>query len=517
MRAENIGLARTKAILWRVGADIFFANLSLGLALIIRYLFRVSGEGSALDVHELNRQFLSFYALATPVLAVIAVSVFSVAGVYTRTRFYVHKHKALVLFQAVTVSYLLFIFSLSFILRKDLLNFRGIFVLSYFLGLLLFCGTRFVKHAASTRYDIVERPASLGQRIQRVLVIGGAGYIGSVLVRQLLEAGYTVRVLDAVMFGNAALEDVQGHERFELIEGDLRQVQSVVRAVRGSDAVIHLGAIVGDPACALDAQNTRDINTVATKLILHVCVGYGIQRFLFASTCAVYGASDHLMDERSALNPVSLYAQSKADAEAVVLDAATKDFCPVVLRLATAFGHSYRPRFDLVVNLLVAKAWKDRKITIFNKDQWRPFVHVHDISRAFVTCLTSNVDVVRGQIFNLGSYDLNLTLGQLAEKIKEHLPETQVDFVENDDRRDYRVAFDKIHSQLGFRCDRTVEDGIAEIKQYLSREDVDAFANEVYDNSKRMKSMSKAATSSESDAILQLVDRPRQAAAAAGR
>lgn len=514
MNFAKMRLRRGKAVLWRVGADIVFANVSLGLALICRYLFKVWGDGNLPNPHELNRQFLAFYLTAAPVLAVIAVSVFSAFGIYTRARFYAHRHKALILLQAVTAVYLLFIFCLSFVLRENPVNLRVVFALSYFLGLLFFCGTRFLKHAAARRYDIVERGGVVGEEIRQVLVIGGAGYIGSVLVRQLLDAGYKVRVLDMVMFGNAALEGLRRHERFELIEGDLRHVQSVVRAVRGSDAVIHLGAIVGDPACALDAQTTREINTVATKLILQVCLGYGIRRLLFASTCAVYGASDHLMDERSALNPVSLYAQSKADAEAIVLDAATKDFCPVVLRLATAFGHSYRPRFDLVFNLLVAKAWKERKFTIYNKDQWRPFVHVHDISRAFVKCLAANIEVVQGHIFNVGSYDLNFTLGQLAEKIQRHIPETRIEYVENEDRRDYRVSFDKIHTHLSFRCERTLEDGIAEIKQYLNRAGVEAFADEVYDNTKRMKSISDTLVGTQSRAILQLVDQRTQAAAA---
>lgn len=510
----KIGYMKQKAILWRALADVFFANLSIGLALLWRYLSMVSRWGNGAGIPDLNHRFLAFYATAAPLLVVIALSVFFAFGIYTRTRFYAHKHKAFVLLQAVTLTYLLFIFCLSFLLRQNVLNFRGVLLSSYVFGLLLFCGSRLLKHLALKRYDVVDRGLPQREEIRTVLVIGGAGYIGSVLVRQLLDAGYTVRVLDMVMFGNAALKDLCGEKRFELIEGDLRHVQSVVRAVRGSDAVIHLGAIVGDPACALNAENTREINTVATKLILHVCVGYGIRRFLFASTCAVYGASEHLMDEHSGLNPVSLYAKSKADAEAIVLEAATKEFCPVVLRLATAFGHSYRPRFDLVVNLLVAKAWKDRKFTIYNKDQWRPFVHIHDISRAFVTCLSANEEVVRGQIFNVGSFALNFTLGQLAEKIQAQIPETRVEYVENDDRRDYRVSFDKIHTRLGFGCEKSLEDGIAEIRDYLSLEQVEAFGDEVYDNTKRMKSMSDALVGAQSAPVLQLVDQHARAAAA---
>jgi nucleoside-diphosphate-sugar epimerase len=506
--------ARTKAVLWRALADVLFANLSIGLAVIGSYVFRLFRQESATDANELNHLFFLFYLAATPVLAVMTISVFSVFGVYTRMRFYAHKHKFLVLVQASTVAYLLFVFCLALVLHVNVFNFRRVILLSYVLGIFFFCCTRFMKHAAAKRYDIVDRSRVSEKEIRNVLVIGGAGYIGSILVRQLLNAGYSVRVLDMVMFGNASLEDLRENKRFELMEGDLRHVQSVVRAVRGMDAVIHLGAIVGDPACALDAQYTREINTVATKLILHVCVGCGIRRFLFASTCAVYGASQHLMDERSPLNPVSLYAQSKADAEEIVLDSTSKDFCPVVLRLATAFGHSYRPRFDLVFNLLVAKAWNEHSFTVYNKEQWRPFVHIHDISRAFVTCLQANEELARGQIFNVGSYDLNFTLGQLAEKIQAQIPNTRVEYVENQDKRDYRVSFDKIHSQLGFRCERTLEDGIMEIRQYLCREGDRAFKEEVFDNTKRMKSMADTMAGARPDAVLRLVDQQSQAAAA---
>jgi nucleoside-diphosphate-sugar epimerase len=511
-RTQN-GLRINKAFLSRLVADIVFTNISLSAALIFRYLLKVSEVPQAANIQELNRAFLDFYYTGAPLLTALTALIFYAYGIYTRTRFYARKHKALILFQAVTVSYLLFILCFYLISRETSLIPRGVFVLSYVLTLALSGGTRLLTHLAIKRYDIVQRKGPAGNGIPRVLVVGGAGYIGSVFVRQLLEEGYTVRVLDAVIFGNSAVEDLRAHPRFELLEGDLRHAEAVVRAVKGSDAVVHMGAIVGDPACALDEQITRDINTIATRLIIQVCRGYGVRRLLFASTCAVYGASDHLMDERSALNPVSLYAQTKADAEAVVLAAASNDFCPTVLRLGTAFGHSYRPRFDLVVNLLAAKAYKERKIKIYNKDQWRPFVHIQDISRAFVMSLGAKAEIVRGQVFNVGSYNLNLTLGQVAQKIKAQFPETEVQYIETDDRRNYRVSFDKIHTFLGFNCAKTVEDGLAEIKKYLEEEQIEAFDDEIYDNSKRMKALSSIQSASGSDGVLQLIGQRAQESA----
>jgi dTDP-D-glucose 4,6-dehydratase len=156
-----------------------------------------------------------------------------------------------------------------------------VLALSYTLILALVAGSRLLKSEIIKRYDIVERRGPVGNGIRRVLVVGGAGYIGSVLVRQLLNAGYNVRVLDAVIFGNSAVQGLCSDSRFELMEGDLRHVESVVRAARGSDAVIHLGAIVGDPACALNEGSTRDVNTVATKLLIQVCRGIAeIAQFL---------------------------------------------------------------------------------------------------------------------------------------------------------------------------------------------------------------------------------------------
>lgn len=473
--------------LLRVLADVAFVNFSLAAALAARFLVGITLEARFAEVQALRHIFAGFYWLSAPVLTALTLTVFHAFGVYDRTRFYARRHKAAVLFQAVTLTYLLFIFCLYFLSREITLVPRAVFVLSFFLTLALSGGSRLLVNFAAQRYAIVERHPKEVRAIRRVLVVGGAGYIGSVLVRQLLECGFQVRVLDVGAFGENSLDGVRQDPRFELIEGDLRHVEHVVRAVRGCDAVAHLGAIVGDPACELDAETTREINTIATRMLVQVCRGEGVERLLFASTCAVYGASDHLMDERSALNPVSAYAQSKADAERIVLAASSDDFCPVVLRLGTVFGHSHRPRFDLVVNLLVARAWRDKKITIFNPGQWRPFVHVQDIARALVQCLQANAAVVRGEIFNVGDFRLNLTLGQVAEEVKAQLPFTEVESRETPDQRNYRVSFDKIHSYLGFTATHTLADGVREIREYLATHLCDPFAEKVFDNAKTMK------------------------------
>ena len=180
--------------------------------------------------------------------------------------------------------------------------------------------------------------------------------------------------------------------------------------------------LVGDPACAINGALTTEINYAATRMVLEVCKGAGVNRLVFASTCSVYGASDFLMDERSKPNPVSLYAETKLASERVFLQGGTATLHPTVLRLATVFGFSPRPRFDLVVNLLTARAAQDGKITIFNQDQWRPFIHVQDVARAFVCALQSPVSAVSGEVFNVGSYSLNYSLGEVAQKIQSGSP-----------------------------------------------------------------------------------------------
>jgi nucleoside-diphosphate-sugar epimerase len=297
-----------------------------------------------------------------------------------------------------------------------------------------------------------------------VLVVGGAGYIGSVLCRKLLAAGSRVRVLDSLIYGDTAIRDLYSNPRFELMTGDCRHIQSVVAALKGVRSVIHLAAIVGDPACEQNRQSALEINYAATRMLLEVARGNRVERFIFASSCSVYGATDYIMDERSKVQPISLYAETKVDSEVAVLAARSETFHPTVLRFATVFGHSPRPRFDLVVNLLTAKAHKEGVITIYNGEQWRPFIHVADVAEGILAALRADIDLVSGEIFNVGDSRLNHTLSEIATKIQQAFARTRVEHIENADRRNYRVSFEKIRTRLGFECSTTVDDGIAEMK-----------------------------------------------------
>ena len=331
------------------------------------------------------------------------------------------------------------------------------------------------------------------------LVVGGAGYIGSMVVDKLLARGCQVRLLDNLVYGARSIEPFLSNPKLELIQGDCRNIQDVVRAMSNVKNVIHLAAIVGDPACAEDDANALQINYAATRMMLEIAKGYGIERFLFASSCSVYGASDSLMDENSETVPLSLYAETKLHSERVLLDAASLTFHPTILRFATVFGLGFRPRFDLVVNLLTARAIQDRLITIFNGDQWRPFIHVSDVAAAVVESLSAPVEAVSGEIFNVGDDRLNFTLADVAEKIRDHNPQTRVQYVENDDRRNYRVSFQKIRNCVGFTAERSVESGVLEIKRAFERGEILDYRDAFYSNVSFLKERGHVHAKSELD------------------
>ena len=298
---------------------------------------------------------------------------------------------------------------------------------------------------------------------RRVLVLGGAGYLGSVLVRQLLEVGRRVRVLDSFMFGERALESVKSHPNLEVVHGDVRDVGAVVRCTRGCEAVIHLAGIVGDPACEENKELAVEVNRAATRMLANVARQCGVPRFIFASSCSVYGASDFFVNEESAVNPLSVYSETKIDSEGILLGSESAVFAPTILRFSTLFGLSPRMRFDLVANLFVARAVFMRSVTVINGDQWRPLLHVQDAARACIASLEATPEQVSGEVFNVGAAELNLQIGELGRVVAQVIPQVEIETLQTEDRRNYRVTFDKIRERLGFECWKTVESGIREI------------------------------------------------------
>ena len=319
-----------------------------------------------------------------------------------------------------------------------------------------------------------------------VLVIGGAGYIGSATVDLLLKEGYHVRVLDRLMYGRESLAQFMNNPAFELVDGDVTDITKLTFAARNAIAVVHLAGLVGDPACSLDPIYTRHANVVATRMAKDVALSLGVSRFIFASSCSVYGASEKEVKETAELNPVSLYAQSKIDSEKELLWNPPDGFYVTVLRFATVFGHSLRPRFDLVANLFTAQAMTNGLITVTGAEQWRPFVHVADLARAIVAVLKAAPETVQSQVFNVGDQRMNMTIHQLAEKVRQVTSayrNVEISVSDNpQDRRNYAVSFDKIRQTLGFEATMLMEGGVAEIAAKLHAGAYQDYRNSIYSN-----------------------------------
>jgi nucleoside-diphosphate-sugar epimerase len=328
-------------------------------------------------------------------------------------------------------------------------------------------------HDRSALVDVI-RPVYRIPRTPTVLVVGGAGYIGSILAGALLDDGYNVTVLDPLLYGSDALRSLADRPGFELLVADTRDEEIVAQALTGVTAVVHCGEIVGDPACDLDPSVTLALNHTATVRLAEMAAQAGVERLIYPSSCSVYGATEQIVDERSPLNPVSLYGRLKVATEQAILALRTPTFHPIIFRLATVHGISPRPRFDLVVNTLAGRAASEGRITVQGGGQWRPFVHVADVAALLGSAVDAPLELVSGEVFNLGSNDQNFTIGEVAEIVRRHVPSAELDITSVVDRRNYRVAFDKVVEVLGFRPTRTVPDGIAEIvKAVQTRPELD--------------------------------------------
>jgi nucleoside-diphosphate-sugar epimerase len=301
-----------------------------------------------------------------------------------------------------------------------------------------------------------------------VLVTGGAGYIGSVTVGRLLTQGRAVRVLDTMMFGDGALAAHRASTALEVVQGDVRDADAIARAVDGVDAVLHLAGLVGDPACALDPALTRAVNVDSTVTLAEAAKRAGVRRVVFASTCSVYGAAgEDWLDETSPTGPVSLYAESNLESEALFASHLNGHGVErVLLRFATVFGASPRMRFDLVVNLLTARALRERVLEVHGGDQWRPQVHVDDVASALLLALDH--PAAAGRTYNVGSDGLNLRIGELAQAIAARFPDARLTVSETRDPRSYRVSFARIERELGFRPAHSLDSGVAEIERWIA-------------------------------------------------
>lgn len=306
----------------------------------------------------------------------------------------------------------------------------------------------------------------------KILVTGGAGYVGSILVPMLLEQGHHVRVVDWLAHGGEPLLQVWSNPNFEFQKGDLRDESVRRKALKDIDAVVHLAAIVGDPACARQPDLARSVNLDASLALLCEAQDARVKRFVFASTCSNYGRMkdpEGYVDESAELSPVSLYAETKVAVERAVLEAGRKNgLTATALRVATVFGVSPRMRFDLTVNEFTMEMVAKKELVVFGETFWRPYIHVRDMARGILTVLESPTGTVNGEVFNVGSTEQNFQKQQLVELIRPHAPDAKVRFVQKtEDPRDYRVSFAKVNKVLGFRTTRSVADGIREVAELV--------------------------------------------------
>lgn len=303
---------------------------------------------------------------------------------------------------------------------------------------------------------------------QKIVILGGAGYLGSVMTGQFLERGNQVEVFDTLRFGDQSMSRYNGHPKFQFTQGDITDIARVTSSIKDAHSVILLASLVGEPACDQDEKETADINYIATKAVAEACRYYEIPRFIFASTDSAYGIQEGVMYEDSPMNPISLYGQLKVRSELEIMAMADDRFRPTVLRMATIYGLSPRMRFDLVVNVLTLNAFVQEKITIHGGAQWRPLVHVADAAKAYVMTLEAPIEKVGGQVFNVGSNEQNYQIGHLGDMVKSVFHEIAIETIpQNPDLRDYYVNFDKITETLGYEVQNSIVDGVREIRSAL--------------------------------------------------
>jgi nucleoside-diphosphate-sugar epimerase len=304
----------------------------------------------------------------------------------------------------------------------------------------------------------------------RVLVTGAGGYIGIPLCRDLLAAGHQVVALDRYFFGKEKLGPLLCEPGLTVAVQDIRTFD--LDLLNGVEAVVDLAGLSNDMTADLDPELTRQINELGAARVMREARARGVRRYVYSSSASVYGhgVKTHLAEDDEC-RPQTMYAQSKLSAERMLMALATQGFEPVVFRYATIFGVAPRMRFDLAVNIMTLRAIQERVIYIMGGgEQWRPFVHVRDVVRALLIGLNEDAALVSGQTFNVGHESMNHQIKDIARFVLDAVPNTTVHNIpDNPDLRTYNLSFEKIRRVLGYVPERTIPDGVAEIKQAVER------------------------------------------------
>jgi len=302
-----------------------------------------------------------------------------------------------------------------------------------------------------------------------ILLTGGAGYIGNVMARHLLDRGFNVVVLDRLFFGVEPVKDLLSEKGYTLIHDDVRWFDPSI--LNNIDVVVDMAAIANDPAGELNPEFTMDINYRGRVRVANLAKKHRVRRYIYFSTCSVYGYQEGIVDEKSGLNPLTTYAKASAIGEKEILPLASKDFIVTIVRPATVYGYSPRLRLDLVVNTMTFTLFTEGRVKVFGGTQYRPLVHVRDVARAVEAIIDAEPEKVNSEIFNLGSDEQNFRILDLAREICKVLGRDPGECIElrpqDVDIRSYRVSFAKIRTKLGFIPKYTIADGVREVWKAL--------------------------------------------------
>ncbi len=324
--------------------------------------------------------------------------------------------------------------------------------------------------------------------LKHIFVTGGAGYVGAVLVPQLLHAGYHVKVLDLYLYGDGVLDEIKNHPNLTEIKGDIRDINLFEREIRGSDAVIHLACISNDPSYELDPVLGKSINYDAFLPLVRISKSSGVKRFIYASSSSVYGIKEEPdVTEDLQLEPLTDYSKYKALCETVLLDHADNHFTVTIVRPATICGYSPRLRLDLTVNILTNHAINKGRITVFGGEQKRPNLHIQDMADLYMFLLTLPDEKIQKKIYNVG-YENN-TVKNIAGIIRDTLGgDIPIDTIPTDDIRSYHVSSQKIKEELGFEAKHSIQEAVIDLKEAFDAGRIlNSMENKVYYNIKTMQ------------------------------
>jgi len=324
--------------------------------------------------------------------------------------------------------------------------------------------------------------------MNKIFITGGAGYVGAVLVPNLLDNGYVVTVLDLMIYGENVLPS---HPNLNAVKGDIRDQTLLQKLLPGHDAVIHLACISNDPSFELNPDLGKSINLDAFQPLVEISKSCSVKRFIYASSSSVYGIKDEPnVHEEMVLEPLTDYSQFKADCEKILAEYQSDDFTTVTIRPATVCGYSPRQRLDVVVNILTNLAYHKREISVFGGDQLRPNIHIADMVEAYMALLNVDKEKIAGKIFNAG-YE-NQPVSKIAETVKNVVGEdVKLITTPSDDNRSYHISSQKIKDEIGFETTHTIQDAVEDLCDAFEKGLLpNSLENEMYFNIKRMQNLS---------------------------